>query len=309
MKKISKYLLSVTIATGLLFTTNTTIKPQQVHATEIDNNLYTANKDLANWTVEVQLAQKEFDRAKSYYEKAMDYADEAESKTANAYDNNQKAQELYKQTPNLTNKENAQKAYTAYYKAKQLDDIAYNMMVSYGKQYGSAKSKLENAKKNLAKTQKLVALLKGYQKDSTPQVKIIHEIQTIPIPQQTAKISTSEVSSNNTKSENIPQDTVSHQTVSKEKVGLKAKIKALKNHESLSIKDKGYVAILKIKRPVKIVRINKANKIIKLHSKAKRTKLYSIKKVKRINKQIWCKISSKNAWINLKYLNLFKKVD
>ena len=36
---------------------------------------------------------------------------------------------------------------------------------------------------------------------------------------------------------------------------------------------------------------------------------YSIKKVKRINKQIWYKISSKNEWINSKYLNLFKKVD
>lgn len=297
MKEITKRLLSATVAIGISFGAITALESQQVEASDINNSIYTANKDLANWTVEVQLAQKEFDQANSYYDKAMDYADEAETKTADAYENYKKALELYKQNPTAANKENAQNAYTAYYKAKQLDDSAYNMMMSYGKQYESAKA------------QKLLALLKDYQKGLTPQVKIIHEIETVPVPQPTTNISTAEVSSNSTKSENIPQNDASHQPISKVKVSLKKKINTLQNHKSLPLKGKGYVALLKIKHSVSVVKINKTNKIIKLHAKAKRAKLYNIKEIKRINKQKWCKISSKNEWVNLKYFNLFKKVD
>ena len=309
MKEITKRLLSATVAIGISFGAITALESQQVEASDINNSIYTANKDLANWTVEVQLAQKEFDQANSYYDKAMDYADEAETKTADAYENYKKALELYKQNPTAANKENAQNAYTAYYKAKQLDDSAYNMMMSYGKQYESAKSKLENAKKNLAKAQKLLALLKDYQKGLTPQVKIIHEIETVPVPQPTTNTSTAEVSSNSTKSENIPQNDASHQPISKVKVSLKKKINTLQNHKSLPLKGKGYVALLKIKHSVSVVKINKTNKIIKLHAKAKRAKLYNIKEIKRINKQKWSKISSKNEWVNLKNFNLFKKID
>lgn len=309
MKEITKRLLSATVAIGISFGAITALESQQVEASDINNSIYTANKDLANWTVEVQLAQKEFDQANSYYDKAMNYADEAETKTADAYENYKKALELYKQNPTAANKENAQNAYTAYYKAKQLDDSAYNMMMSYGKQYESAKSKLENAKKNLLKAQKLLALLKDYQKGLTPQVKIIHEIETVPVPQPTTNTSTAEVSSNSTKSENIPQNDASHQPISKVKVSLKKKINTLQNHKSLPLKGKGYVALLKIKHSVSVVKINKTNKIIKLHAKAKRAKLYNIKEIKRINKQKWCKISSKNEWVNLKNFNLFKKID
>ncbi|MDM8291343.1 hypothetical protein QUW39_08670 [Lactobacillus crispatus] len=165
------------------------------------------------------------------------------------------------------------------------------------------------ANKDLAKAQKLLALLKDYQKGLTPQVKIIHEIETVPVPQPTTNTSTAEVSSNSTKSENIPQNDASHQPISKVKVSLKKKINTLQNHKSLPLKGKGYVALLKIKHSVSVVKINKTNKIIKLHAKAKRAKLYNIKEIKRINKQKWCKISSKNEWVNLKNFNLFKKID
>ena len=94
MKKITKHLVSATVATGILFGTITMIEPKQVQASEVNSNIYTANKDLANWIVEVQLAQKEYNKAETEYEKMMDYADAAESKTINAYEDYQKSSKI-----------------------------------------------------------------------------------------------------------------------------------------------------------------------------------------------------------------------
>ena len=179
MKKITKHLVSATVATGILFGTITMIEPKQVQASEVNSNIYTANKDLANWMVEVQLAQKEYNKAETEYEKMMDYADAAESKTINAYEDYQKAQKLFEKESTAKNKENVQSTYKVYQQLLKQDNTAYNAMVSYGEKYAAAQDKLENAKTNLTKAQKLVDLLKNYQEVPTPQVTVIHEIEKV----------------------------------------------------------------------------------------------------------------------------------
>lgn len=151
MKKITKHLVSATVATGILFGTITMIEPKQVQASEVNSNIYTANKDLANWMVEVQLAQKEYNKAETEYEKMMDYADAAESKTINAYEDYQKAQKLFEKESTAKNKENVQSTYKVYQQLLKQDNTAYNAMVSYGEKYAAAQDKLENAKTNLTK--------------------------------------------------------------------------------------------------------------------------------------------------------------
>ena len=57
-----------------------------------------------------------------------------------------------------------------------------------------------------------------------------------------------------------------------------------------------------------MVRIVKAKRV-KLAIKVKPYRLYKVKAIKRINNQIWVELSSKNEWINIKYLTFFKKID
>lgn len=306
MKKITKHLVSATVATGILFGTITIIEPKQVQASEVNSNIYTANKDLANWMVEVQLAQKEYNKAETEYEKMMDYADAAESKTINAYEDYQKAQKLFEKESTAENKENVQSTYKVYQQLLKQDNTAYNAMVSYGEKYAAAQDKLENAKTNLAKAQKLVDLLKNYQEVPTPQVTVIHEIEKVP---ETPSANTN-VSSNNIEQNkfSVSKDSSEKTTTPKVSTNLKQQIGSLKNGKALNLKGKSYVATLKAKHPLSMVKIVKAKRV-KLAIKVKPYKLYRVKAIKRIKSQIWVKLSSTNEWTNIKYLTLFKKID
>lgn len=306
MKKITKHLVSATVATGILFGTITMIEPKQVQASEVNSNIYTANKDLANWMVEVQLAQKEYNKAETEYEKMMDYADAAESKTINAYEDYQKVQKLFEKESTAENKENVQSTYKVYQQLLKQDNTAYNAMVSYGEKYAAAQDKLENAKTNLAKAQKLVDLLKNYQEVPIPQVTVIHEIEKVP---ETPSANTN-MSSTNTKQNklSVSKESSEKKTTSKISTDLKQQIKSLKNGKALNLKGKSYVATLKVKHPLPMVKIVKAKRV-KLAIKVKPYRLYKVKAIKRINNQIWVELSSKNEWINIKYLTFFKKID
>ena len=306
MKKITKHLVSATVATGILFGTITMIEPKQVQASEVNSNIYTANKDLANWMVEVQLAQKEYNKAETEYEKMMDYADAAESKTINAYEDYQKAQKLFEKESTAKNKENVQSTYKVYQQLLKQDNTAYNAMVSYGEKYAAAQDKLENAKTNLTKAQKLVDLLKNYQEVPTPQVTVIHEIEKVA---ETPSTNTN-VSSTNTEQNKFSVSKGSSEKTTPPKVStnLKQQIESLKNGKALNLKGKSYVATLKAKHPLFMVRIVKAKRV-KLAIKVKPYRLYKVKAIKRINNQIWVELSSKNEWINIKYLTFFKKID
>lgn len=306
MKKITKHLLSATVATGILLGTITMIEPKQIQASDVNNNIYTANKDLANWTVEVQLAQKEYDKAKTKYEKMMNYADAAESKTINAYEDYQKAQKLFEKESTAENKETVQSTYKVYQQLLKQDNTAYNTMVSYSEKYAAAQDKLENAKTNLVKAQKLVDLLKNYQEVPTPQITVIHEIEKVP---ETPSANTN-VSSNNVEQNkfSVSKDSSEKTTTPKVSTNLKQQIESLKNGKALNLKGKGYVATLKAKHPLSMVKIVKAKRV-KLAIKVKPYRLYKVKAIKRINNQIWVELSSKNEWINIKYLTFFKKID
>lgn len=306
MKKITKHLVSATVATGILFGIITMIEPKQVQASEVNSNIYTANKDLANWMVEVQLAQKEYNKAETEYEKMMDYADAAESKTINAYEDYQKAQKLFEKESTAENKENVQSTYKVYQQLLKQDNTAYNAMVSYGEKYAAAQDKLENAKTNLAKAQKLVDLLKNYQEVPTPQVTVIHEIEKMPEPPS----ANTNVSSPHTEQNklSVSKESSEKTTTPKASTNLKQQIESLKNGKALNLKGKGYVATLKAKHPLSMVKIVKAKRV-KLAIKVKPYKLYRVKAIKRIKSQIWVKLSSKNEWANIKYLTLFKKID
>lgn len=308
MKKMTKCLLSATVATGILLgSTITALEPQQTKASDINTDIYNTNKDLASWTIEVQLAQKEYDQIDAQFEKMVSLVDDAEEKTGDKYDAYKKAKDLYQRDPSSANKARMQQALAEYYKAKNWDDSVYNSMMSYSKKDDAAKAKLDNAKTNLAKAQKLVDLLKDYQKSATPQVTVIHEIDRVPV---TPTTNNSNESSNNSKSNSLSTAKANskNKIIPEPSTDLKDQIKNLKNGKSLNLKNKGYVATLRAKHPLSMIKIVKAKKI-KLHTKVKPYKLYSIKAIKRINNQIWIKMSSQNEWINSKYLNLFKKID
>ena len=82
MKKMTKCLLSATVATGILLgSTITALEPQQTKASDINTDIYNANKDLASWTIEVQLAQKEYDQIDAQFKKMVSLFDDAEEKT------------------------------------------------------------------------------------------------------------------------------------------------------------------------------------------------------------------------------------
>lgn len=81
MKKMTKCLLSATVATGILLgSTITALEPQQTKASDINTDIYNANKDLPSWTIEVQLAQKEYDQIDAQFEKMVSLVDDAEEK-------------------------------------------------------------------------------------------------------------------------------------------------------------------------------------------------------------------------------------
>ena len=81
MKKMTKCLLSATVATGILLgSTITALEPQQTKASDINTDIYNANKDLASWTIEVQLAQKEYDQIDAQFKKMVSLVDDAEEK-------------------------------------------------------------------------------------------------------------------------------------------------------------------------------------------------------------------------------------
>ncbi len=179
-------------------------------------------------------------------------------------------------------------------------------MIAYGEKYAAAQDKLENAKTNLAKAQKLVDLLKNYQEVPTPQVTVIHEIEKVP---ETSSPNINGSSNNSASSTSSPaNEEVKNKTTQKFSIYLKEQIKSLKNGKTLRLKNKGYVATLKNKHPLPMVKFVK-NKRTKLHTKIKPYKLYKVKSIKKFSDQIWAKISSKNEWVNIKYLTLFKKID
>ena len=139
-------------------------------------------------------------------------------------------------------------------------------MMSYSKKDDAAKAKLDNAKTNLAKAQKLVYLLKNYQKSATPQVTVIHEIDRVPV---TPTTNNSNESSNNSKSNSLStaKTNSENKIIPEPSTDLKDQIKNLKNGKSLNLKNKGYVATLRAKHPlsmIKIVKAKKSNFILKL---------------------------------------------
>ena len=230
----------------------------------------------------------------------------SESKTINAYEDYQKAQKLFEKESTAKNKENVQSTYKVYQQLLKQDNTAYNAMVSYGEKYAAAQDKLENAKTNLTKAQKLVDLLKNYQEVPTPQVTVIHEIEKVA---ETPSTNTN-VSSTNTEQNkfSVSKGSSEKTTTPKVSTNLKQQIESLKNGKALNLKGKSYVATLKAKHPLSMVKIVKAKRV-KLAIKVKPYKLYRVKAIKRIKSQIWVKLSSKNEWANIKYLTLFKKID
>lgn len=192
--------------------------------------------------------------------------DDAEEKTGDKYDAYKKAKDLYQRDPSSANKASMQQALAEYYKAKNWDDSVYNSMMSYSKKDDAAKAKLDNAKTNLAKAQKLVDLLKDYQKSATPQVTVIHEIDRVPV---TPTTNNSNESSNNSKSNSLSTAKANSENkiIPEPSTDLKDQIKNLKNGKSLNLKNKGYVATLRAKHPlsmIKIVKAKKSNFILKL---------------------------------------------
>ena len=109
MKKMTTCLLSATVATGILLgSTITALEPQQTKASDINTDIYNANKDLASWTIEVQLAQKEYDQIDAQFKKMVSLFDDAEEKTGDKYDAYKKAKDLYQRDPSSANKASMQ---------------------------------------------------------------------------------------------------------------------------------------------------------------------------------------------------------